>query len=161
MPDELPPCGVFRTLKPIAGIEAGRLVYFHNHGDPGPGLYFPERWNHNRAQWSPNGTTLPQPIDLKALMPLPAEGFYRVARTFVCCAKKCVEFRPEQFVQLGYNGAGKPLVFIPEFSGGAITVPQRGTAIDDDVLTNLVALQINERREPDNSISFPRGIVVH
>ena len=42
---ELPPCGLYRTVKPIGSIEAGRLVYFHNHGDPGPGLYFPESWS--------------------------------------------------------------------------------------------------------------------
>ena len=148
-------------MRAIAGIDAGRLVYFHNHGDPGPGLYFPERWHHNRAQWSANGTTVPLPLDAAALLPLPAEGFYRVAQTFVCCAKKCVEFRPEQFLQLGYNGAGKPLVFVPEFAAGAITVPQRGTAIDDDVLQHLVALQISESREPRDTITMPRGIIVH
>ena len=161
MADSLPPCGLYRTARPIAGVDAGRLVYFHNHGDPGPGLYFPERWHHNRAQWTPNGTTVPLPLDAKALLPLPAEGFYRVVRTFVCCAKNCVEFKPEQLLQLGYTGAGKPLVFVPEFSGGAITVPERGTAIDDDALAHLVALLVNERRESRDAISFPRGIIVH
>jgi hypothetical protein len=50
-PALLPPCGVYRTKTAVAGIEAGRLVYFHNHGDPGPGLYPPESWAQNRAKF--------------------------------------------------------------------------------------------------------------
>jgi hypothetical protein len=56
---ELPPCGLYRTVKPVAGIDAGRLVYFHNHGNPGPGLYPPDGWNANRARFSENGATVP------------------------------------------------------------------------------------------------------
>ena len=37
----LPACGLYRTLLPIGDLEAGRLVYFHNHGNPGAGVYFP------------------------------------------------------------------------------------------------------------------------
>jgi hypothetical protein len=160
----LPPCGLYRTVQPIADIAAGRLVYFHNHGNPGAGVYFPERWTGNRAHFSPQGTTLPTGFDPKALMPLPAEGFYRVAKTFVCCPKQCVKFEPDAFVQLGYNGAGKPLVFVPELAAGVITVPERGTPIDDVALVNLVALQINERAAGaagGPEITFPRGILVH
>ena len=48
---------------PIGTVEAGRLVYFHNHGNPGPGLYFPERWTHNRAHFTPRGSTVPPDFD--------------------------------------------------------------------------------------------------
>ena len=157
-PGALPPCGLYRTVLPIGGVEAGRLVYFHNHGNPGAGVYFPERWTNNRATFSPNGTTLPTGFDPGALRPLPAEGFYRVAQTFVCCAKKCVQFEPEAFVQLGYNGAGQALVFVPELAPGGIAIPDRGTFVEDDALTNLVALRMPERRD---EIAMPRGIVVH
>jgi hypothetical protein len=161
---ELPPCGLYRTVLPIGGVEPGRLVYFHNHGNPGPGLYFPERWSHNRAHFSANGTTVPPDFDPRALHALPAEGFYRVARAFHCCDKQCVKFEPEAFVQLGYNGAGKPIVFFPELGSGTITVPERGTFIDDDVLVHLVLLRLAERRSDGGGgedISLPRGIVVH
>ncbi|MBS1118071.1 MAG: hypothetical protein H6Q90_299 [Deltaproteobacteria bacterium] len=160
---DLPPCGLYRTVSPIAEIAAGRLVYFHNHGNPGPGVYFPESWTGNRAHFSPQGTTLPVGFDPKALLPLPAEGFYRVTKSFVCCPKKCVTFEPESFVQLGYNGAGAPLLFVPELSAGVITVPERGTPIDDIAFANLVLLRINERAaSPQGSpITFPRGILVH
>lgn len=166
--DELPPCGLYRTTTPIGDVEAGRLVYFHNHGNPGAGVYFPERWTHNRAHFSPKGLVLPAGFDARTLHPLPREGFYRVKAAFHCCPKRCVQFEPEAFVQLGYNGAGRALVFVPEFANGAITVPERGTAVDDDALANLVALQLVERGADaggegggGGGLSLPRGIVVH
>lgn len=158
---KLPPCGLYRTTTQIGSIEAGRLVYFHDHGDPGPGLYLPDSWASNRAHFSSNGITAPLDLDARALQPLPAEGFYRVTAAFYCCDKQCVKFEPDAFVQLGYNGNGKPLVFIPEFGNGSITVPTRGVAIDDTALVNLIALKIAERKTDDIDISLPRGIVVH
>lgn len=158
--DALPPCGLYRTLLPIGSVEADRLVYFHNHGNPGPGVYFPEKWAHNRAQFSENGMTVPLPLDARAMRALPAEGFYRVNKTFHCCAKKCVQFEPETLVQLGYNGAGRALLFLPELARGVIGVPERGTMIDDDALANLVALKLNERQQTEE-ISMPRGLIVH
>ena len=158
MSTDLPPCGLYRTVKAIGDVEAGRLVYFHNHGDPGPGLYFPERWAHNRATFSANGVPVPASFDPRALKALPAEGFYRVTKAFYCCEKECVKFEPDAFVQLGYNGAGKALVFLPEFAGGVISVPERGTFVDDNALENLVQLKMPERKD---DIALPRGIVVH
>lgn len=157
---ELPPCGVYRTTQKIGEIDAGRLVYFHNHGNPGPGLYFPESWSHNRAKWAANGYTLPKGFDVRALKPLPAEGFYRVKQSFHCCEKKCVQFEPDQMLQLGYNGAGRAIVFVPEYIAGAIGVPERGTVIDDSTLTHLVQLKFPERQAND-ALSLPRGILVH
>jgi hypothetical protein len=157
---ELPPCGVYRTVQKIGEVEAGRLVYFHNHGNPGPGLYFPETWNHNRATWAANGYTLPKIFDVRALKPLPAEGFYRVTSSFHCCEKQCVKFEPDQLLQLGYNGAGQALVFVPEYVGGAIQAPERGTLVDDASLRHLAQLKLPER-QLQNDLSLPRGILVH
>lgn len=164
MSKELPPCGLYRTLKPIGNVEAGRLVYFHNHGDPGPGVYPPESWTANRAHFAKNGTVVPPEFDAKWLHPLPVEGFYRVKAPFFCCEKKCVKFEPETFVQLGYNGNAKPLVFMPELAGSAIDIPQRGTAIDDNALDHLVLLRVAERpggSDPGPEIKLPRGILIH
>jgi hypothetical protein len=158
--NELPPCGLYRTVKPVAGIDAGRMVYFHNHGNPGPGMYLPERWAHNRAIWSERGQTCPPDWDPRALRALPAEGYYRVKRAFHCCTKKCVQFEPDQMVQLGYNGSGKGLLFIPTLASGAITVPERGTMIDDEAFESIVQLKFPEAETRDD-LSMPRGIVIH
>ena len=154
----LPPCGLYRTTAAIGEVPAGRLVYFHNHGDPGPGLYFPETWNANRAKFSPRGTTLPLVFDTRALHPLPAEGFYRVASAFHCCEKQCMRFEPDMFVQLGYNGTGQALLFLPELGAGAVQIPERGTPVSDKAFAHLTALRVAERRD---DISLPRGIIVH
>src|SRR5206468_1595524 len=79
---KLPPCGLYRTTMQIGGIEAGRLVYFHDHGNPGPGLYLPDSWKSNRAHFSSDGMTAPTDLDPRALQALPAEGFYRVTAAF-------------------------------------------------------------------------------
>jgi hypothetical protein len=157
---ELPPCGLYRTAKAVGGIPAGRLVYFHNHGDPGPGVYVPAKWSHNRAQWSPQGTLVPMPFEAGSLEPLRAEGFYRVATSFYCCAKQCTKFEPEMFVQLGYNGAGRALLFVPEFVGGTLHIPEQGSVVDDTVLAELVPLQVRVR-ETNDDLSLPRGIMIH
>ncbi len=161
MPPELPPCGIYRTVNKVGEIDAGRLVYFHNHGNPGPGLYPPEGWAHNRARFSEKGMTVPADFDPRSIRALPVEGFYRVKTEFFCCEKNCMKFEPDAFVQLGYNGAGKALLFIPEFAGGVISVPERGTFIDDKALAHLVHLKMPEKAEPADGISMPRGLVIH
>jgi len=150
---------MYRTTQKIGGIEAGKLVYFHNHGNPGPGLYQPEKWNQNRAQFSPKGMTVPEGFDGSGLQPLPADGFYRVTEDFHCCAKQCVKFQTNVFVQLGYNGDGKALVFVPQLGVGGISIPDRGVAIDDACFAHLQPLMVAEGKQ--ENISLPRGIVVH
>jgi len=162
---ELPPCGVYRTIKPIGSVEAGRLVYFHNHGDPGPGVYFPEKWSHNRAQWSQSGVTVPADFDGSALHPLLPEGFYRVLGAFYCCDKQCAQFQPDAFVQVGYNGNGRAIVFVPELTPNGMHIPERGSVVEDDRLKHLAPLKVPERADspdkPKMDLSLPRGFIVH
>jgi len=159
---KLPDCGLYRTVAPIGGIPAGRLVYFHNHGDPGPGFYIPESWSNNRARFAAKGNTAPPDFDPKALHALPAEGFYRVTAPFFCCEKQCVRYEPDMFVQLGYTGAGKPLVFLPELGVHGMAIPERGTAIDDTAFAHLALLKVRESSATSNdALSLPRGILFH
>jgi len=166
MPPALPPCGVYRLTANVAGLEAGRLVYFHNHGDPGPGMYLPETWVANRAKWSERGTTVPADFDPKVLHELKPEGFYRVTREFYCCEKKCTKFETDTFVQLGYNGNATPLVFMPQVGANGISIPDRGSVVDEKVLSNLQPMKMaqaqgTEAEKPEINISLPRGFVVH
>jgi hypothetical protein len=144
---ELPPCGLYRTTAPIGTIPEGRLVYFHNHGDPGPGLYLPAGWSHNRARLQARGTVLPSREDANSLLPLPREGFYRVSEAFYCCEKRCQRFEPDMLVQLGYDGAGEALLFIPEIIDGMLAVPDRGSRVGLDRLvhTHWLKVAVHER----------------
>ena len=159
---DLPPCGIYRTLRAIDTIEAGRLVYFHNHGDPGPGLYLPDTWSHNRARFSSRGMTVPANFDPKAIESLRSEGFYRVTGEFYCCDKKCKQFETDMLVQLGYNGAADALVFLPEVGGGGVHLPDRGSLVDAKQLRNLAPLKVAERGgDQKMDLSLPRGMIVH
>mgnify|MGYP001823904477 CR=1 FL=1 len=123
---ELPPCGLYRTTGPIGAVEAGRLVYFHNHGNPGPGLYLPKEWRYNRAQFDDKGQSLDDPGLVRFLVPLPAEGFYRVAEPFHCCEKQCRRFEEDALLQLGYNADAEPILFVPELVDSMFAVPAKG-----------------------------------
>lgn len=136
-------------------MPAGRLVYFHNHGEPGPGVYLPERWNGNRAEFAQRGFTLPQPYaqSVGALAPLPAEGFYRVRESFFCCAKKCRKFEPGLLVQLGYDGSGESILFTPELGPQSLTLPASGSLVTRSELNKLERLLV---AEPAPSANGPR-----
>lgn len=144
----LPPCGIYRTRQPIGtSVPAGRLVYFHNHGEPGPGIYLPEAWKLNRAQWHRHGATIPNDAWAATLEPLPAEGLYRVREAFHCCEKKCRLFEQDLLVQLGYNGEAMPLLFVPEWTASGLAIPETGTQIDTGRLARLAALKVPEHHE--------------
>jgi hypothetical protein len=140
----LPRCGLYKTLGPIGSIPSGRLVYFHNHGDPGPGLYLPSGWKRNRVELQERGTTLPDPDLVRLLEPLAPEGFYRVTEAFHCCEQKCRRFEAETLIELGYNASGQPIVFVPELVDGMLAIPSTGTVIDYESLARLQQLRVPE-----------------
>ncbi len=163
MPDQtttLPPCGLYRTTTPIAEIPAGSLVYFHNHGRPGPGVYLPSRWVQNRAQFAGQGTLLPQPTAAAAasLQPLAREGFYRVTEAFTCCSKGCRRYEVDSLVQLGYDGRAQALLFVPEWTPEGLHIPETGLRIDDEHLARLAPLTLPERR-PASEADAPEAIL--
>jgi hypothetical protein len=149
----LPPCGLYRTSVDVAGVPAGRLVYFHNHGNPGPGIYPPSGWKANRAQFSPSGRTLDDPESAHTLEPLPAEGLYRVLERFHCCERHCREFTPELLVQLGYDGEANPILFVPEWLPEGLALPERGVRVDGDRLDKLAKLVVAARPVMQDSSS--------
>jgi len=147
--DALPPCGLYRTTTAIGEVPAQRLVYFHNHGEPGPGVYLPASWQKNRASFHARGTTLPDRSLAHTLRPLPREGLYVTEREVVCCEKRCQTFAPDTLVQLGYNGEGRAILFLPRLTPDGVDLPERGTAIDDERLDDLRALNVREERAQD------------
>ena len=139
---ELPNCGIYRTSEGIGEIPAERLVYFHNHGDPGPGLYLPENWKNNQVQFSQRGHTLEDTVFSHTLEPLMAQGFYRVGREFYCCKKNCVHFKINQLVQLGYDGKANPILFFPFWKKAELCFPDKGTRIEPENFQFLELMQI-------------------
>ena len=143
----LPPCGIYRTTMPtLDGIKADRLVYFHNHGDPAAGVYYPTSWTQNRAQFDKKGFLIPSDEYAQSLTPLAKEGFYVVRSDFHCCEKLCRAFTPGTLVQLGYNAEGEPLLFLPGWRANRFDLPERGFAVDSENLGKLEALQVMSYR---------------
>ena len=60
----LPPCGLYRTTKPVGDVPAGALVYFHNHGTPGAAVPFQIRVDNPPAD----------AVDLEATFASPGEA---------------------------------------------------------------------------------------
>jgi hypothetical protein len=142
----LPPCGLYRTLGQIGPIPANRLVYFHNHGDPGPGLYVPKGWTANEARFDERGSLLGDEGNAMLLVPLAPQGFYRVAETFFCCEKQCQRFDADQLVQLGYDGEGNGILFVPEMHDGTMRIPDRGSRIEPSRVGNLAMIRVAQSR---------------
>ena len=148
MSNKLPPCGLFRTTVAIGPIQAGRLIYFHNHGSPGPGVYPPERWQNNRAQFAKNGVTLEFPEQAETLEALAPQGLYRVRLDFHCCIRKCHLYQEGELVQLGYNTKAEPILFVPHWAESGLVFPETGTVIDPKNISRLERARVPS---PDKS----------
>ncbi|MDW8362855.1 MAG: hypothetical protein RMK74_10670 [Myxococcales bacterium] len=155
---ELPPCGLYRTTREVAGVPAGRLVYFHNHGEPGPGIYLPSGWRANRATWHARGHLLASPQDAYALEPLEPEGFYVVTEPFACCERRCRLFETDALVQIGYDAQAEPILFEPEWTERGLGLPDRGVRIDRDRLSKLRRVRV---RTPRQDPSVAEHVSVH
>lgn len=150
-----PPCGLYRTTRALENLPAGRLVMFHDHGEPGPGVYLPRAWALNRAQWHDRGITAPSAEWSQSLEPLAAEGLYSVAETFHCCDKRCTEFPKGQLVQLGYDGEANAILFLPEWTSRGLGFPERGTRLDRDRVSKLTRLAVAQGADA------PKDALVH
>lgn len=136
-----PRCGLYRTTQALADVPAGRLVFFHDHGDPGPGVYLPKSWSLNRAEWHPKGHVVAEAWSA-TLEALPTEGLYMVREAFHCCEKRCVHFHASQLVQLGYDAEATPILFVPEWTSRGLGFPERGTRLDRERLSKLTLLEV-------------------
>ncbi|MBI5517697.1 MAG: hypothetical protein HY909_28255 [Deltaproteobacteria bacterium] len=138
----LPPCGLYRTTTRLGQLPAGRLVYFHNHGEPAPGVYVPESWTQNRVNFSREGIPIPGAWWASTLDPVAPEGFYRVREEFHCCEKRCRTFVVDQLVQLAYTAEAEPLVFLPEIIDNQFVLPEEGNKIDRARVRCLAPLKL-------------------
>ena len=147
MKADLPPCGTYRTTRQMGAVPSGRLVYFHNHGQPGPGVYLPEAWHLNRAYFREEGETILEAELINSLEPLEEEGLYRVEERFVCCPRECQLYSEGLLVQLGYNGNAEPILFVPEWTDKGLAFPEIGQVVSPDRLENLSPIFVAESEE--------------
>jgi len=136
------PCGLYRITQALdSRLKAPLLVYFHNHGEPGPGVYPAIEWKRNKATFAQQGFTVDAAFT-RTMTPLLSEGFYRVKQSFTCCEKNCKTFEPEMLVQLGYDGSGNGILFVPTWTPDGLLFPERGTRLSDDRLAHLAPLRV-------------------
>lgn len=132
----LPNCGLYRTGVALPGREeqlpAERLVYFHNHSKEGGPLVLPPRENtHNHWTFADRGYLVQGPGSegfMEAMIALPRQGFYVVQRPIAL--SDGTQLPPRALVQVGYNGGGDAILFVPEGHGNGFWFPERGFRFD-------------------------------
>ena len=122
----------------------------HDEPDGRNHRHFKNIWQNNRAQFHEGGITLEDPSQAETLEPLPREGLYRVLETFTCCEKECRSFEPGLLVQLGYDGKGQPILFVPHWHADGLHLPERGAKLADDRLPKLERLKVSNEK-PDSA----------
>ncbi len=129
MTEQLPPCGLYKTEAPLPGkeewVRENLLVYFHNHSQQGPPLLLlPAANSDNRWTFHDKGYLIRDPDYVDDLAPLKAEGFYVLSEAIYLSHEEMI---PEQtLVQLGYNRAADPILFLAEFEGNGVQFPNSG-----------------------------------
>jgi hypothetical protein len=145
---KLPPAGLYRTRDALPGreaaIPAGVLVYVGRRpSDDGGFVVRPHDNRHNRWYWHEPTTPLAGEADAAwaaTLMALPVEGFYTLPEDLEL--EGGGRWLRNAIVQLGYNAAGRGILFVAELREGdaanALHFSERGVAISDELLARLV-----------------------
>ena len=140
MPEELPPCGLYRTTEPLPGkeqwVRAGLLVFFHNHSQQGPPLLLlPSENRHNQWHFHEKGYLIRDPEFVDTLEPLIHEGLYVLDEPIYLSRD---EFIPEDtLVQLGYNRSANPILFLGQFEDNTIYFPDNGLKCTHEIFELL------------------------
>lgn len=129
MSEPLPPCGLYRTKTPLPGKEEwvrdGLLVYFHNHSQQGPPLVLlPAANTNNRWTFHDKGYLIRDEDYVESLVGLLDEGYYTLNEAIYLSHEEMIPERT--LVQLGYNRAAEPILFLAEFEPSAIEFPTSG-----------------------------------
>lgn len=131
----LPPCGLYRTTRPLPGHEtrvpSGVLVYFHNHSEEGlPQVLLPETSRFNRWHFHGAGIQFRSLPWATSLLSVPAQGFYALKDKL---AFDGGEWPKGTLVQLGYTRSADPVLFIAQ---------QRRGLAENDLFFSHVGVRI-------------------
>ena len=129
MSDALPPCGLYKTMDPLPGkeewVRENLLVYFHNHSQQGPPLLLlPASNAGNRWTFHDKGYLIREADFVESLQPLRSEGYYVLSEAIYISRDELIPERT--LVQLGYNRAADPILFLASFESNAISFPTSG-----------------------------------
>lgn len=125
----LPPCGIYKTLSSLAGkeewVRENLLVFFHNHSQQGPPLLLlPSANEANRWVFHEKGYLVRDDDFPNQLLPLRPEGYYVLSEAIFISSDEMIP--EETLVQLGYNRAAEPILFLGEFAPDGINFPASG-----------------------------------
>lgn len=135
--------GLYRTTMPLpknADIPADVLVYVGNRPDESRFVVRPYVNRRNRWYWREPVVTVADTAWLATLRRLRPEGYYLLPETIeVGEGRRWLE---HSIVQLGYNGAGRAILFIAEDHAGeprnVLEFARSGRIIEDTLLDRLV-----------------------
>lgn len=155
-----PSCGLYRTTRPLPGddaVGAGMLVNFHDHdyGEVrGPVVHLPKFIAFNRWEWEKTPHRV-QPLSwVESLQPLLPEGFYVLREDLVFADRKGDATWPRtSLVQLGYDRAGTPIVFLAQRKHQAaentLFFAEKGVPLTASQLDLLMQLVVYEEPDPN------------
>ncbi len=129
MTDKLPPCGLYKTTVPLPGkeewVRENLLVYFHNHSQQGPPLVLlPAANANNRWSFHDKGYLIRDGDYVDSIVAVMPEGYYTLSEAIYLSHDEMI---PElTLVQLGYNRAADPILFLAEYEPSSITFPASG-----------------------------------
>jgi hypothetical protein len=137
---DLPPCGLYKTTEALPGkeewVRENLLVYFHNHSQQGPPLILlPSSNAYNRWKFHDKGYLVRDDGFVETLVPLQDEGFYILQEPLYLSEE---EFIPERtLVELGYNRAAEPILFMGKFKENTIEFPTSGLKCTTEIFEML------------------------
>lgn len=137
------PAGLYRTTLPMPGheaaIPAGVLVFVGQRAGGERFVVRPGSNRRNRWYWSDPTLPLPPSGWMWTLRRLPPEGFYTLPEAIELANGG--RWLKNAIVQLGYNGAGRGILFIAEDhateTDNVLRFSERGRVIEDDLLDRL------------------------
>lgn len=137
---DLPPCGIYRTTSGLTGkeewVRENLLVYFHNHSQQGPPLLLLPASNvANRWVFHDKGYLVRDEGFPGTLEPLRPEGYYILNDDIFLSPSEMIA--ANSLVQLGYNRAAEPIIFVAEHSEGNIAFPDSGLKCTPDIFDML------------------------
>jgi len=139
---DLPACGLYKTTKPLPNkeqwVREDLLVYFHNHSQQGPPLLLlPSTNQDNRWSFHDKGYLIRDEEYVDTLISVEDEGFYILTEPLYLSDD---EFIPERtLVELGYNRAAEPILFMGKFEKNAIEFPESGLKCTLEIFDMLEA----------------------